>query len=197
MRGLIVFVLIISFPAAAAAYVKTEGKRYFDAGPVTEAIPGMFVKLSIIYAVLAAIGVSLLRDPTYQKIRDDDVAAAAASRTGGAGGDGRQTVESGGGGSGGSRDVVSIDKSPLRRRLCDLPEGDYDDINDHSYVREVKPMELIRMPQAWHVSIAFMLGAIGGLVTLATYKSFGIVNFTDDHFMSMIVSTFEKKRCQA
>jgi len=55
---------------------------------------------------------------------------------------------------------------------------------------DVTPQELLRLPQAYHVSLSFTLGALSGLVTLATYKSIGITSFLDDHFMSVYVGSF-------
>jgi hypothetical protein len=50
---------------------------------------------------------------------------------------------------------------------------------------EVRPGELLLSLQAWHVSICFMLGALGGLITLAVYKKAGLLSFNDDRFMAL------------
>ena len=240
--------------------VEYRGKRYFGPGPVTDAVPGMLVKLGLIYGVLCVCGIALIQDPTYKKIDD----------------------KRGEGGRRGNAYMVgstSASSSPLRRRLCDddttMPEspeegnggigvgvgvggelatvaaatatvgaaaahhhqqlqqqqqqqqqggGEYDGLvlrpdgnhygggggNGTAKVSEeqhggaggggegadddadtdVTPFELVRLPQAWHVSLSFTMGAISGLVALAIYKSVGISTFVDDRFFSSVVGSF-------
>lgn len=187
-------------PLPPTHHQPTENKRYFGPGPVVDAVPGLFVKLAAIHAALCLAGTLLLRDPAYKKIDD---ARATTNGTGG-GGSGRRVV-GGADGSGGS---------PLRRRLYDedgdgeeeeddeesssgtpkLPragagggDGDGDDDDDEDV--DLTPSQLLRTPQAWHVSLAFLLGSLSGLVTLSTYKSYGISEFLDDRFFSFVVGS--------
>ncbi len=152
--------------------VQYQGKRYFGPGPVTEAVPGLFVKLAAIYTALAVVGVLLVRDPAYKKIDDDGLSPARA--------------EGGGGDS-------SSSPSQLRRRLYDGETGTGDDQGEDGGEEEEEedktPRQMLQTPQAWHLSLCFLLGSLSGLVTLSTYKSYGVTTFVDDHFFSYIVGS--------
>ena len=166
---------------------------------MVDAVPGLFIKLAAIYAALCLVGTLLLRDPVYKKIDGADGGSSSngngssSRRAGGA-------TAAAGGGEG---------PSPLRRRLYDEDEdaggegaGDEESSGTpklgrgaagdgrHGDEVDLTPLQLLRTPQAWHVSLAFLLGSLSGLVTLSTYKSYGITTFLDDHFFSFVVGSF-------
>lgn len=196
----------------------------------------MFVKLSIMYAILALLGISLLKDPEYKKIEDGDGEGEDEAWTMAGGGyhDGlddqggeererqkRQQQKSNGVATPAAPTGGEDAASPLRRRLYDETEDNEQEVSDEDYrdegadeddgaadlersggsptgqdssgvahVEDLSPLQLLGLPQAWHVSLCFLLGSLGGLVTLSTYKVFGILTFLDDHFMSMVVGSF-------
>lgn len=67
-------------------------------------------------------------------------------------------------------------------QCCKRREGEREEAREEG---EVRPGELLMSLQAWHVSICFMLGALGGLITLAVYKKAGLLSFNDDRFMAL------------
>lgn len=161
-------------------------------------MPGLFFKLAAIYAVLCLVGTLLLRDPVYKKIDGADGGSSSNGSSSNGSSSRRAGVNAAAGGEG---------SSPLRRRLYDEDEdaggkGEGDEESsgtpklgevaadrDHDEV-DLTPLQLLRTPQAWHVSLAFLLGSLSGLVTLSTYKSYGIITFLDDHFFSFVVGSF-------
>jgi MFS family permease len=190
--------------------IEYKNHRYFGPGPVTDAVPGLFVKLAGIYAALALVGVLLLRDPAYKKIDDGSSAragllqAGANGDGGGAGGGGgasplrRRLYESydaangeeadAGGGSGGS--FSGGDEEPTPKGYYSGGDGGGASAEKGGADTDMTPSQLLRTPQAWHLSLCFLLGSLSGLVTLSTYKSYGISTFVDDHFMSFVVGSF-------
>ena len=261
-----------------------QNKRYFGPGPVTDAVPGLLVKLGLLYSLLCVTGTLLLQDPIYKKIEDgaeeeeedkkergclsasshylDIVGAESTALV--AAGDGpahdsrvhkrdapcevaggssplrrrgweeegameistleyqrlredREPVGEGGKGREGGRGGVAVgngghkngvgeevkgggrDLAGKEPRLggTQVDRGSDKDVNgerarpgaEEEEEVEVSPSELVCLPQAWHVSLSFTLGALSGLVTLATYKSIGISTFLDDHFMSAVVGS--------
>lgn len=173
----------------------------------------MLVKLGLIYGVLCLCGVALLQDPLYKKIEERSKKPYSSTRPARHDSDG--SASSSTSSSPLRRRLCEDDGEsaclPEEELLQDA--GGYDGLEGGEVVDEdgeladdkadeaalaqyeqeeedVTPQELVRLPQAWHVSLSFTLGALSGLVALATYKSVGIVTFVDDHFMSFVVGSF-------
>ena len=84
---------------------------------------------------------------------------------------------------------ADIESEPKQRKLRTQKEQQEENEKEEEE-NDITPQELLRTPQAYHVSLSFTLGALSGLVALATYKSIGITTFLDDRFMSVYVGSF-------
>ena len=153
------------------------GQKYFEKGPVTDAVPGLFLRLGALYAVLCLVAIVLIRNPVYQGLGGEEPEETQEE----------EEEEVGGLSSSGT------DQS-LRRQLYD---GSDLDGRQASLLAEPQadsavnftPAQLVRSARAWHLSVALMLGALGGLITLGTYKTFGQETWSDDAFLSMVVGS--------
>lgn len=136
------------------------GEKYFGEGPVTGAVPRMFLSLGGIYTVLMFIGCMLLRDPPHdaeaKPHADDDLSLAA---------------------NGGDRLPLSPPSEPPSTQGTSMSDTDKGSLSSEDEDSEpllsspegesgVTPRQLIRLPRAWHLSLSFGLGALPGLVVL-------------------------------
>jgi len=119
--------------------VPADGDKYFGPGEVTDGVPKLFLYLGAMYLFLVVLGSMLLRDPlpiTKEEFYENVEDPASPTRPPPVGASQLSQID---------------DREPL------LP---------HKNIISVTPAQLIRLPQAYHLSVTFALGAVAGLITL-------------------------------
>lgn len=145
------------------------GEKFFSEGPVTEAVPRMFMCLGLIYTCMFTIGIILVRNPDYSEIREE---LDEQTR--------EEVIE------GQAKDDLSL--------IMPINDQGEPDVQNHRNlegvpVKDVTPGELIRIPRAWHLSGCLSLTALTGLIVIGVYKRFGQMYFSNDHFLSLVGSS--------
>mmetsp|Transcript_4653 Transcript_4653/g.7730 ORF Transcript_4653/g.7730 Transcript_4653/m.7730 type:complete len:501 (-) Transcript_4653:96-1598(-) len=168
---------------APASEVGADGRLYY--GPeVADRVPAMLRTLGAGYFALVLLGALALRDPPARRRRRrgrrrGEVASLLESVVTAADpGGGELLRQKMGTRTRNGAEEVGAAKIP---RVCSI------DAPRLLAAAECSPGELVREPRYYHLSLCFMLTAIGGLFIAGTYKTFG-AQLKDDAYLSMVGS---------
>ena len=170
-----------------------NGTYYASESEVVSQVPNMYRSLALCYFALITVGSLLLSDPPKPNVASigDHASVNIREEESNTPTDMRSLA-------GVTYTATQIhdvehesnekDKALLSCGGTSQKEGSDSDLVDiHSM--NLGPLDIIRIPLAWHLASCFITTTVGGMYLCGTYKTYGKMFFRDEKFLSLVGST--------
>ena len=187
---------MVSLAVVNPQRIAFNGTYYQSESEVVAQVPNMYRSLALCYFVLITVGSLLLSDPpkskstvasvggdpTSENVREEENCTPTDIRSlAGVTYTATQVNDV-------EHESKEKDKTILTCGTSTTPEGSESDLIDiHSM--NLGPLDIIRIPLAWHLASCFITTTVGGMYLCGTYKTYGKMFFGDEKFLSLVGST--------
>ena len=167
--------------------ISFNGTYYGSESEVVSKVPNMYRSLALCYFVLITVGSLLLSDPpkltdhATVTVREENNTSTDMRSLAGVTYTATQINDV-------EHESKEKDKTILTCGNPTTTEGTENDLIDiHSM--NLGPLDIIRIPLAWHLASCFITTTVGGMFLCGTFKTYGKLFFRDEKFLSLVGST--------
>ncbi|PAA93643.1 hypothetical protein BOX15_Mlig000477g2, partial [Macrostomum lignano] len=140
-------------------------ERYFDQPAIIDRVPSCFVFLGLIYALMQAVGVALLRRPTAAELEE------------------RQELVGEAGDDTAAQETALDEGSPSKPVAMETSEH-----GNRGGELDSTPGQMVRKPQFWLLWATFLVNSQSVVYINTQYKSFGLSKGLNDHYLAIVGS---------
>ncbi|PAA48912.1 hypothetical protein BOX15_Mlig000477g4, partial [Macrostomum lignano] len=154
-------------------------ERYFDQPAIIDRVPSCFVFLGLIYALMQAVGVALLRRPTAAELEEVN----RRKNNGYMYMPLRQELVGEAGDDTAAQETALDEGSPSKPVAMETSEH-----GNRGGESDSTPGQMVRKPQFWLLWATFLVNSQSVVYINTQYKSFGLSKGLNDHYLAIVGS---------